>query len=151
MSYPYASEPELAEELNQIALKNSVTVIGTEINPGFIMDLMTVMLTGACRDVEKIHVERINSLSPFGPAVMEEQGVGLKPEDFRKGAESGKLAGHVGFNESVKMICDAVGWKADGKPVQKKEAIISKTDRKTKYISVKPGEAAGCRHTGKVI
>ena len=35
MSYPYASEPELAEELNQIALKNSVTVIGTEINPGF--------------------------------------------------------------------------------------------------------------------
>ncbi len=137
MSYPYASEPETAEKINRIAMENSATVLGTGINPGFIMDLMTVMLTGACRNVEKIYVERINSLSPFGPAVMEEQGVGLTSEEFMKGVKSGKLAGHVGFNESVKMICDAVGWKADGLPVQKKDAIISKTEKKNKIYFCK--------------
>ncbi len=149
MSYPSASEPEIASAIDLAARENNVSVLGTGINPGFIMDLMVVMLTGVCRDVSKINVERINSLSPFGPAVMEEQGVGLSPEDFEKGIKSKTLAGHVGFNESVKMICDAVGWKADGKPVQTMKAIISNTERKTKYTSIKPGEAAGCRQEGR--
>ncbi len=149
MSYPSASQPLIAEEIDRIAKENSVSVLGTGINPGFIMDLVVVMLSSVCRNVEKIEVERVNSLSPFGPAVMEEQGVGLSPENFRKGIEEGILAGHVGFNESVRMICDALGWKADSKPVQTQEAIISSTERKTKYAAVRPGEAAGCRQTGR--
>ena len=149
MAYPYASEPELAVEINKTAYENNVSVLGTGINPGFIMDLLVVMLTGVCRDVEKIDVERINSLSPFGPAVMEEQGVGLSPEDFIKGVENRSLAGHVGFNESIRMITDALGWKLDRKPEQTQEAIVSKTERKTEYAHVKPGEVAGCRQEGR--
>lgn len=149
MAYPYASEPELAEEINKTAYENNVSVLGTGINPGFIMDLLVVMLTGVCRDVEKIDVKRINSLSPFGPAVMEEQGVGLSPEDFIKGVENRSLAGHVGFNESIRMITDALGWKLDRKPEQTQEAIVSKTERKTEYAHIKPGEVAGCRQEGR--
>ncbi len=149
MAYPYASEPELAAEINRTAYENNVSVLGTGINPGFIMDLLVVMLTGVCRDVEKIDVERINSLSPFGPAVMEEQGVGLSPEDFIKGVENRSLAGHVGFNESIRMITDALGWKLDRKPEQTQKAIVSKTERKTEYAHIKPGEVAGCRQEGR--
>ena len=111
MSYPKVSEPELTIKMNDIARENGVTVLGTGINPGLIMDLLVVALTGACIDVDSIQAERVNSLSPFGPAVMEEQGVGISPEAFAEGVKEGTLAGHVGFNESVGMISDAIGWE----------------------------------------
>ena len=63
--YPQAQEPELSR--NWINCKESgVTVLGTGINPGFIMDLLVITLTGACIDVDSIKAERINNLSPFG-------------------------------------------------------------------------------------
>ncbi|NMB08167.1 MAG: Gfo/Idh/MocA family oxidoreductase, partial [Tissierellia bacterium] len=82
MAYPMAQEPELAKEMDRIAKENGVSVLGTGINPGLIMDLLVVALTGACIDVDSIKAERINNLSPFGPAVMNGQGVGLTVEEF---------------------------------------------------------------------
>ena len=148
MAYPAASEPELTGQLNQIARTNGVSVLGTGINPGLIMDLLVVALTGACIDVNKIEAERVNSLSPFGPAVMEEQGVGISREEFRKGVENNSLAGHVGFNESIRMICDAIGWKLDEPVRQTMDPIVSKVYRKTDYAEVQPGSIAGCSMKG---
>ena len=37
MSYPMASEPELAKKLDEIAKANGVSILGTGINPGLIM------------------------------------------------------------------------------------------------------------------
>jgi len=112
------------------------------------MDLLVILMTGACTDVEHVRAERVNSLSPFGPAVMEEQGVGISPEQFAEQSKAGHLAGHVGFNESVNMICDAIGWKLD-QPVQQSMApIVSTVARKTRYAEVKPGHVAGCTMLG---
>ncbi len=81
MAYPKVSEPELTVKMDALAREKGVSILGTGINPGMIMDLLVIMLTGASMDVNSIKAERVNSLSPFGPAVMEEQGVGLSPED----------------------------------------------------------------------
>ncbi len=148
MAYPKAKEPELAAELDRLAKANGVSVLGTGINPGLIMDLLVILMTGACTDVEHVRAERVNSLSPFGPAVMEEQGVGISVEQFERESAAGHLAGHVGFNESVNMICDAIGWKLD-QPVQQSMApIVSSVARRTKYAEVKPGHVAGCTMLG---
>ena len=48
MAYPQAQEPELAAKLDEIARRNGVTVLGTGINPGLIMDLLVILWTGAC-------------------------------------------------------------------------------------------------------
>ncbi|MCG4587150.1 NADP-binding protein, partial [Anaerosalibacter bizertensis] len=121
MAYPQAQEPELAAKLNEIARENGVTILGTGINPGLIMDLLVVALTGACIDVDHIKAERVNNLSPFGPAVMSEQGVGITEEEFNSRVKDGSLAGHVGFPESVNMISDALGWKLSGEVKQTME------------------------------
>jgi hypothetical protein len=148
MAYPAASEPELTARMDKIAKENGVSVLGTGINPGLIMDLLVVLMTGACMDVDHIRAERVNSLSPFGPAVMEEQGVGLTKEAFLKGVEEGSLAGHVGFNESVGMITDAIGWKLSEKVRQTQEPIVTKVPRSTKYVEVAAGDVAGCNMNG---
>ena len=148
MAYPQAQEPELAKELDKIAKANNVTVLGTGINPGFIMDLLVVALTGVMSDVKHIEANRVNSLSPFGPAVMEEQGVGITVEEFHKGVETDTLAGHVGFAESVGMIADAIGVKLD-KFEQQMAPIVTTIDRKSPYGFAAAGDIAGVNMTGQ--
>lgn len=148
MSYPKAQNPELADELNRIAKENGVTILGTGINPGLMMDLLVVCLTGCMIDVEHIEAKRVNSLSPFGPAVMEEQGVGITVDEFEKGVKNGSLAGHVGFAESVGMIAEAIGWKVD-KFEQQMKPIVTDVDRKSPYGFAKAGDVAGVNMTGQ--
>lgn len=152
MSYPQAQEPELAKEMDRIAKENGVSVLGTGINPGLIMDLLVVCLTGACISVDEVEAKRVNNLSPFGPAVMEEQGVGITQEDFDAKMAEGSLAGHVGFHESIHMIADALGWKLSEPVSQSMSPIMSKVDRKAPYAEVKAGNMAGVdmRGEGKV-
>jgi 4-hydroxy-tetrahydrodipicolinate reductase len=148
MAYPKAQSPELAEKLDGIAKANGVSVLGTGINPGLIMDLLVILMTGCCKSVDHITARRVNSLSPFGPAVMEEQGIGITPEEFRNGVKTGKLSGHVGFAESIGMISDALGWKLSGFE-QSMEPIITGTDRKSPYGFAKAGNVAGCAMKGQ--
>ena len=147
MSYPKAQEPELAAEIDRLAKANGVSVLGTGINPGLMMDLLAICLTGCMTDVESVTCRRVNSLSPFGPAVMEEQGVGLTVDAFNKGVADGTLAGHVGFAESVGMIAEALGWKVD-KFEQQMKPIVTSVDRKSPYGFAAAGDVAGVNMTG---
>lgn len=147
MAYPKAQEPELAAEIDRLAKENGVSVLGTGINPGLIMDLLVILFTGACESVEHITSRRVNSLSPFGPAVMEEQGIGITEADFNKKNAAGELAGHVGFAESINMIGDAIGWKVE-EVTQSMEPILTKVDRKSPYGFAKAGDVAGCAMKG---
>lgn len=148
MAYPKAQEPELAEEMDRIAKANGVSVLGTGINPGLIMDLLVVVMTGCCQDVEHVISRRVNSLSPFGPAVMEEQGIGITVDQFRQGVKDGTLAGHVGFAESIGMIAEAIGWKLSKPIEQSMEPIVTDVDRKAPYGFAKAGDVAGCAMKG---
>lgn len=148
MAYPKSQNPELAEELNKIAKANGVTILGTGINPGLIMDLLVVCLTGCMTNVEHIEAKRVNSLSPFGPAVMVEQGVGVTVDAFNNGVADGSMAGHVGFAESIRMIGDAIGWDVEKYETQMKP-IVTTVDRKSPYGFAAKGNVAGVNMTGQ--
>lgn len=148
MAYPYANEPKLSEEMDILAKENNVTVLGTGINPGFIMDLLVVALTGVMKEVKHIDVSRINSLSPFGPTVMEEQGVGITLDEYNNRIKENDLAGHVGFKESIHMIAKAIGVKITNFEQQMKP-IVSTTFRKSKYAQVESGNLAGIDMTAQ--
>ena len=145
MAYPEAQEPELAKEINRLATEAGVTVLGTGINPGFVLDTLILSLTGVCLDVQAIKAARINDLSPFGPTVMRTQGVGTTPEEFEAGLKSGDIVGHIGFQESIKMIAKRLGWELD-EIIETREPIISNVYRETQYVKVEAGNVAGCRH-----
>jgi 4-hydroxy-tetrahydrodipicolinate reductase len=148
MAYPAAQEPELARKIDELAKKNGVSILGTGINPGLIMDLLVVLWTGCCEEVEHITSRRVNSLSPFGPVVMKEQGIGTTVEEFREGVKTGRLSGHVGFHESIRMIADAIGWKVD-RITQSMDPIVTDVDRKSLYGFAKAGNVAGCAMKGQ--
>lgn len=147
MSYPRTLDPELSDELDKIAKENQISILGTGVNPGFIMDLVVIMLTGVCDRVDSLNVTRINDLACFGKAVMVEQGIGLKPEEFIQGVKDDTVAGHVGFLQSFGMFEEAFGVKFNNIR-QEKEPILTTVPRVTELVSVHAGDVAGCRQLG---
>lgn len=145
LAFPWATNVEESRELDSMAKNHGVTILGTGINPGFVLDLLIVMLTGVSARVKKIEAKRINDLSPYGPTVMRAQGVGITPKEFQSGIKDGSIVGHVGFVQSTHMIAGALNWSLD-EVVETREPIISNVLRRTEFVEVKPGEVAGCRH-----
>ncbi len=147
MSDPEAQNPDLSQQLDELAKKHGVSVLGTGVNPGFVLDLLVVVLTGGNHRVERIEASRVNDLSPYGPTVMKTQGVGTTPEEFRAGVKDGSIVGHVGFPESIHLISAALGLGVD-RIEESREPIISTVYRETPHVKVQPGMVAGCAHIG---
>ncbi|MDH3505138.1 MAG: 2,4-diaminopentanoate dehydrogenase [Nitrospirota bacterium] len=145
MAFPRYRSPTIADTLEALARQHSAAVLGTGINPGFVLDFLIITLTGVCADVQAINAQRVNDLAPYGPSVLATQGVGLTPEDFGKGIESGTVVGHIGFPESIHMIASALGWTID-RIEEERKPIISNVFRETPFVVVQPGQVAGCLH-----
>lgn len=64
-------------------------------------------------------------------------------------ADAGTLK-HVGLPESIAMIANGLGWELDEITVSI-EPVITETQVKTDFVTVKPGHAAGVRQVGKGI
>lgn len=148
MSAPQVETPDLAVELDSLAKKNKVTVLGTGINPGFVFDTLILTMTGACQVVKKIWASRVNDLSPFGPTVIKTQGVGTTVEEFYAGVKSGTIVGHIGFRQSIYLIAKALGWELDD-IAETREPIVTNVYRETPHVKVEPGMVAGCRHIAR--
>jgi 4-hydroxy-tetrahydrodipicolinate reductase len=146
MAFPAAASPAIADALHRLALQHGVAVLGTGINPGFVLDLLVIVLTGVCAEVRSIAARRANDLAPYGPSVLRAQGVGLAPEAFYERVADGAVVGHVGFAQSVHMIAAALGWEIS-RIDERREPIVSRVRRETPFVTVEPGQAAGCLHT----
>lgn len=147
MAYPQAQSPDEAKELDRLAKENGVSILGTGINPGFVLDYLVLALTGPCETVDSITARRVNDLSPFGYTVSMEQGVGITVDEFNTRVAENRMTGHVGFPESIMMIGDGLGINID-KIEETRDPIISKTHRETEHVKVEPGNLAGVRQRG---
>lgn len=148
LAYPWASDPGRADFFDRLARENDVTILGTGINPGFVLDALVVMWSSVCLRVDGIEASRVNDLSPFGPTVMKGQGVGTTVAEFEKGVADGAIVGHIGFPESIMLIGKALGWEID-LIEETREPIVTAVERSTRWVHVAPGDVAGCRHVGK--
>ncbi len=144
MAWPWAQNEELADKIDALAKMRGVTVLGTGINPGFVLDYLILALSGTCEHVESIEAARVNDLAPFGKSVMVEQGVGISVEEFDRRMAEGSLAGHVGFPESMSMIAEGIGVELV-EIEETRDPIITNVDRKSAHGEAKKGHLAGVR------
>ena len=112
LSYPTRANLRYARIVHGLAKKARVAVLGTGVNPGFVMDALPIMLTGVCERVDAIRVDRIQDARVRRLPFQQKIGAGLTREQFQKKVDDGSVR-HVGLTESVSMIADALGWKLD--------------------------------------
>ena len=84
LSYPFTSQPKLAAEIDKVARANGVTVLGTGVNPGFLMDTWPLAMTAVCQTVKKIKIVRVQDARPRRLPFQKKIGAGCTPEEFQK-------------------------------------------------------------------
>jgi 4-hydroxy-tetrahydrodipicolinate reductase len=141
LSYPYRTHPELAAQLDKEARDWGVALVGTGINPGFVMDKLVITLAAVSQRVEHAGALRIVDASKRRLPLQKKIGAGMSVEEFRAKVAEGVIK-HVGLPESVAMVAEALGLAVD----QITETIEPKvaTERfETEFLSVEAGRAAG--------
>lgn len=143
LSYPWKREPELAQKIDRMAKDKGVTVIGTGINPGFLMDTLPLILTAPCLEVESIAVCRMMDSSKRRLPFQRKIGTGLSLDVFRNKIDNEIITGHVGLLESIHMIADGLGWELDDAIELPPEPVLADREVETGLGTVKAGDALG--------
>ena len=139
--YPYLRGERAADEIDRLAKHMGVTVLGTGVNPGFVMDVLPIVLSGVCHDVRGVRVERIVDAATRREPLQRKVGVGIDRDEFERKAEQGNF-GHVGLGESIAFIAQALGWPLDT-ITESLEPMIADRDFSTAYFDVKAGKVTG--------
>jgi len=145
--FPTPENAEMAARIDRLALENGVTVLGTGVNPGFVMDALPLALTGVCHEVREVHVERVVDAGTRRYPLQRKIGVGMTPELFREKI-AGKAMGHVGLAESLHLIADRLHLAFD-EIRETVEPVIAEKPLKTDYFELKAGDVAGIRNIGE--
>ena len=149
MLFPALKSPELAAKLDRLAREKKAAVLGTGVNPGFVMDTLPLILTAVCCDLKKVTVERRVDASARRLPLQKKVGAGLTVEQFNE-LKARKMIGHVGLAESMALVANALGWPIE-RLEEDLEPVIAQKDFKTQFLEVKKGQVAGIKNTGKVI
>ena len=141
MSYPYRTHPELAAQIDKEAKDWGVALVGTGVNPGFVMDKLVITLAAVSQRIEHAKALRIVDASKRRLPLQKKIGAGMSVEEFRAKVAEGVIK-HVGLPESVAMVSDGLGLGVD-EIIETIEPMVATERVQTEYLTVEPGQAAG--------
>jgi len=141
LSYPYRTYPELSAQLDKAAKDNGVALVGTGVNPGFVMDKMVITLAAVSQRVDHAKALRIVDAGKRRLPLQKKIGAGLSVEEFRAKVKEGTIK-HVGLPESVAMVADSLGLRVD-EITESIEPKVATERVQTEFLTVEPGQAAG--------
>jgi len=147
LSFPWKTAPALARRLDAAARKKKVAILGTGVNPGFLMDFLPLAMTGICRRVDSIKVTRTQDASIRRGPFQQKIGAGLSLAEFEAKRQAGTLR-HVGLTESIQMIASRLGWRLT-RTEDILTPIVAEREITSGYKPIHPGMASGVQQIGR--
>ena len=146
--WPFDRDPGFCERVDRAAVEAGVVVVGTGVNPGFVMDLFPVVLAGVVARVDRVDVSRsVDAGRRRGPR-QKKVGAGLTEAAFREREAAGGF-GHIGMVESAKALAAGLGW-AGAEVSETFGPEVALADHETPHATVPAGSVAGIRQTAVV-
>jgi 4-hydroxy-tetrahydrodipicolinate reductase len=143
--FPRLRAPRETEQLDAVCREHGARVLGTGVNPGFVMDVLPVCITGVSRTVEHVYCERVVNASTRRQPLQKKIGSGMDPDEMRRLFKEGK-AGHAGFLESAHLVAHAMAWELTD-VYELFEPEVAPYDIRTKFFEVKKGQCCGIHQT----
>jgi len=145
--YPYYRYTEQALALDELAKQHGVSVLGTGVNPGFVMDTLVLVLTGACQHISRIAVTRVANASGARPSLQAKLGLGLTQARFVEYAGQRRV-GVVGLIDSLAFLAHVLKWQVDD---FKERLVPVVADKPVRFAQgqVEPGQVCGVRYVVK--
>ncbi|MEM0047063.1 MAG: dihydrodipicolinate reductase [Fervidicoccaceae archaeon] len=147
LAYPYYRYPVLSVRLNDFASRMGVPIIGTGVNPGFILDTLVAVIASSSPTVRRINVVRsldaFKRREPFRKKV----GVGEDPKVVEEMLKRGEITGHVGYAESVLLIAQAGDLNLT-RVEEGSQLVVAEEDVEHEGMKVAKGKNLGMRGYG---
>jgi hypothetical protein len=147
LAYPFRKHPEISAQLDAEAKEWGVAVVGTGVNPGFIMDKLVLTAAAAAQRVDSARVTRLVDASQRRMPLQKKIGAGMTVEEFHAQVAAGVIK-HHGLPESVAMVADGLGFEVDDIS-EEIEPVIAQARVVTEFLTVEPGQVAGVQQIAR--
>ncbi len=151
LAWPWLRSEEEAEELDRLCEERNVAVLGTGVNPGFVLDRLPVFLGQVAGEVRHVRGLRVVDASGRRPALQRKIGAGLSEDAFHEAAERGEV-GHVGLAESAALVASGLGLSLD-EVEEELLPLVAQEDAAEagQAVPVRSGQVAGVQQTARVF
>jgi 4-hydroxy-tetrahydrodipicolinate reductase len=147
LAYPWLTNEARADALDRLASARGVVVLGTGVNPGFVLDRLPAFLSQVTGPVRHVRAARVVDVARRRPALGRKVGVGLTEDAFAEKAERGEI-GHVGLSESAVLVARGCRLDFDEVADEEIEAVIAEEDSEG---GPRRGEVAGLRQVARLF
>ena len=147
LSFPWLAHPQEGALVDAAAKRAGKTVLGTGINPGFLMDSLPLCLTALCQRVDRIEIARIQNASLRRGPFQAKIGSGMTVKEFQAKMDAGRM-GHVGLPESMAMVFHTLGKKL-ARYESSVEPVVADRRVKTDFFDVEPGRVKGLKQVAR--
>jgi 4-hydroxy-tetrahydrodipicolinate reductase len=144
LSFPL--DEKIRASLDAVAKAKKVTLLGTGVNPGFVMDKLPLTITAVCQEVTALDIIRIQNASTRREPLQRKVGAGMTVDEFRRAVDAGKIK-HMGLKESLILVGHGLGVEFDSVSDENIQPIIADREIVTKYLKVAQGQVAGVHQT----
>jgi 2,4-diaminopentanoate dehydrogenase len=145
LAFPFLKHPELAHKLDRAAEKAGVSVLGTGVNPGFVLDRLVATMGQVCMGVRHVSAVRVVDARSRREALQRKVGAGLTEEEFDQLVDKDQM-GHVGLLESAALCALGLGLDCDDFE-EEIVPVIAEEDIEGAAFPVKKGRVAGICQT----
>ncbi|MEM1707391.1 MAG: hypothetical protein QW509_05780 [Sulfolobales archaeon] len=142
LSYPYYRYPVLALRLDELARAFGSVVIGTGINPGYLLDTLVAVLAASVPSVKRVKAVRSLNAAKRREPFRKKIGIGEDPRVVEERIARGEITGHVGYAESVYLIALAGDLNLT-KVVEWQGSVPAEADVESSGIRVEKGKNKG--------
>jgi len=147
LAYPFRKHPKLSAQLDAAAKEEGVALVGTGVNPGFVMDKLVLTLAAVAQRIESAKATRIVDASLRRLPLQKKIGAGMTPEEFYAQVKAGVIK-HHGLPESVAMVADGLGLVLDDIS-ETIEPVIASERVQTEFLEVAAGQVAGVHQVAR--
>jgi len=141
LALPFATGPALAKKLDALARGKKVALLGTGVNPGFVMDILPIVAAAASRDVRRIRIERVLDAGARRASFQKKVGVGLAPVEVERRLRAGGF-GHIGLLESALLVASGCDLHLD-RIREESHPILAQRTIGSAFGPVRRGQVAG--------
>jgi 2,4-diaminopentanoate dehydrogenase len=145
LAFPYLKHAQLAQQLDEAAERAGVSILGTGVNPGFVLDRLVATAAQVCGPVRHVRAERVVDARTRREALQRKVGAGLTEAQFDEMVEKEQL-GHVGLLESAALAALGLGLDCDDFE-EEIAPVVAEEDVTGGAFVVKAGRVAGISQT----
>lgn len=147
LAYPWLASPDRADVLDQQANDYGVRIVGTGVNPGFVFERLSSIMSLVAGSVKRVHGVRVVDTRTRRHALQMKTGAGLTKDAFIGRVQNGGF-GHVGLKESAALLALGCGMGKVDRVSETIDPVIADRDQEAAVV-VQKGQVAGIHQVAR--